>query len=135
MKVTAEQIKNLWTTGSGSIDRGDDYSPIILADFDGLDIDTDDNGWPTDDMWEILAEQFNSEIPGEVGYSLQDDVLAAIRHEADKITEAAITIAEAEEVRDDYIRAAINARVPVTGIAAAAGLTRGRIYQIRDNRR
>lgn len=37
--------------------------------------------------------------------------------------------------RDDAIREALAAGVPVSGIVRAAGLTRARVYQIRDGRR
>lgn len=39
------------------------------------------------------------------------------------------------ERRDAAVRAAITAKVPAARIADMTRLTRGRIYQIRDNRR
>ncbi|WP_282790905.1 hypothetical protein [Streptomyces sp. CC224B] len=127
MKVTAQQIRDLWKNG-GSIDRGDDYTPVTLEDFEGLDIDTDDEGNPTEEMWQVLADQVNSELPGaHAGPTAEGDLL-------DDIAAAARAITDAEEHRDSLIRAAIG-RVPVTAIADAAGLTRARIYQIRDGRR
>ncbi|MFH9072701.1 hypothetical protein [Streptomyces alboflavus] len=127
MKVTAQQIKTLWAT-NGTIDRGDDLPPVTLEDFEGLDIDTDDDGTPTEDMWQVLADQVNSEIPdAHPGPTAEGDLL-------DDIATAARAITNAEEHRDSLIRAAIG-RVPVTAIANAAELTRARIYQIRDGRR
>lgn len=128
MKVTAQQIKNLWTDGA-VIDRGDDYAPVTLDDFDGMDIDTDDAGTPTDDMWQVLADQVNSETEGKVAAgSTHADTLQ-------QITEAADRIVQDEDDRDAMIRAAISDGIPVTAIANAAHLSRARIYQIRDRRR
>lgn len=128
MLVTAQQIKNLWTNG-GRIDRGDNYSPIILADFEGLDFDTDDDGTPTEESWQILADQLNSEVPGaHPGPTPRGDLL-------DEISAAAQAITEEEQRRDQLIRQAVTNRIAVTAIAEAAGLSRARVYQIRDGRR
>lgn len=53
----------------------------------------------------------------------------------DDIAAAARGIEEAIEHRDTLIRQAFDAGVPKTHIAKAAGLSRERIYQIRDGRR
>lgn len=128
MQVTAQQIKNLWTNG-GTIDRGDDYSPVSLADFEGLDFDTDDDGTPTEESWQVLADQLNSELPGaHPGPTARGDLL-------DEIAAAAAAITEEEQRRDQLIRQAIKDRIAVTVIAEAAELSRARVYQIRDGRR
>lgn len=55
--------------------------------------------------------------------------------EIDDIADAVDRIATATLDRDAAIRKAIRAGVPVRQIAAAAQLSRERIYQIRDGRR
>ena len=56
--------------------------------------------------------------------------------------EAVVALRQAEEVvaeatrrRDDAVRRAIADGVPVTTIAEQAGLSKARVYQIRDHRR
>ena len=44
-------------------------------------------------------------------------------------------VAEATRRRDDAVRQAIGDGVPVTAIADRAGLSKARVYQIRDHRR
>ncbi|MFE7237158.1 hypothetical protein [Streptomyces sp. NPDC057580] len=127
MTVTVDQLKTLWHHG-GTINRGDDYSPITQDDLAALDIDTDDNGYPLDNQWQVLADQFNGETAGEVYSSAQHNVLEAIE-------DSVKTIRDAETARDDLIRQAITEGVPVITIAERASLSRARIYQIRDGRR
>lgn len=61
----------------------------------------------------------------------RDEALAALaraRKERDR------TIAGAYQTFGDLVRAYEEAGIPVTDIAVAAGLTRQRIYQIRDEK-
>lgn len=127
MNVTIAQIKNLWHNG-GTIDRGDDYTPITQDDLGVLDIDTDDNGTPLDDQWQVIADQFNSNAVGEPTSSAQHEAL-------DSIADVVKTLHDTEIERDDLIRQAIAAGAPVIAIAERADLSRSRIYQIRDGRR
>ncbi|MFE9016713.1 hypothetical protein [Streptomyces cyaneofuscatus] len=128
MQVTVEQIKNLWANG-GTINRGDDYAPVTLEDFEGLDFNTDDDGTPTEESWQVLADQVNSELPGaHPGPTAEGDLL-------DEISNVAHAIREGEQRRDQLIRKAVAARISVTAIATHADLSRSRIYQIRDGRR
>lgn len=60
-----------------------------------------------------------------------DEVEAA----AGAVREARGALAEAERRRDEAIRTALEQGVPVTQIASATGLTRMRVYQVRDGRR
>lgn len=43
--------------------------------------------------------------------------------------------AQLETARDDAIRAAIDAGYPIADVADAAGVSKPRVYQIRDRRR
>lgn len=130
MKITGQQIKDLWHNG-GRIDRGDDYSPVTEEDLQLLmcgDVDTDDQGVPLEPMWEVLADQLNGEEPGEPTGPRQEELL-------EDIADAVRSVHYYEEERDALIRSAVADRVPVTAIAEKAGLSRARIYQIRDGRR
>lgn len=128
MNITVEQIQDLFHGHAASIDRGDDYDVIkredVLALVDNCDIDTDDNGTPLSDQWEILADAL-SDAPTD---GPRERALTAVE-------DAARVLANAEEERDNAIRSAITAGASVISIAAAADLSRARIYQIRDNRR
>lgn len=129
MQITAEQVRNLWHEG-GRIDRGDDLSPVTQDDLSALidAVDTDDQGNPLDTEWEILADQLNSDEPGEPTSGEQERMLEAV-------ADAAAAIGDAERGRDERIRSAIAAGVPIIAVAKKANLSRARIYQIRDGRR
>ena len=129
MQITAEQVRDLWNNG-GRIDRGDDLSPVTQDDLSALigAIDTDDQGNPLDTEWEILADQLNSDEPGEPASGEQERMLAAV-------ADAAAVVRDAEGERNERIRSAIAARVPIIAIGKKANLSRSRIYQIRDGRR
>lgn len=62
---------------------------------------------------------------------LLDDVTEAERKRA----LAELDISRWADERDDAIRQLIERRVPVKAIVTASGLSRERIYQIRDRRR
>ena len=53
----------------------------------------------------------------------------------DAMSVAALAITEKTAERDSLIRAAMNTGLPRAKIAAAAGVTEARLYQIRDGRR
>lgn len=129
MQITTDQVRNLWHEG-GRIDRGDDLPPVTQDDLSALidAVDTDDQGNPLDTEWEILADQLNSNEEGEPTSGEQDRVLNAV-------ADAATAIRDAENHRDDLIRQAIAAGVPVIAIGKRADLSRSRVYQIRDGRR
>lgn len=57
-----------------------------------------------------------------------EEAVAALR-------QAEEVVAEATRRRDDAVRGAIADGVPVTAIAEQAGLSKARVYQIRDHRR
>lgn len=133
MNITADQVRNLWNNG-GRIDRGDDHAPITQDDLSALidAVDTDDHGDPLDTEWEILADQLNGNEPGEPTSGQQHHLLAAVEDAAAATRDAA---KDRTEDRDERIRSAIAAGVPVITIAKRAGLSRARVYQIRDGRR
>lgn len=64
-----------------------------------------------------------------------------LEHEAEavrllvKISQAEEAMAQAVRHRDEAVRQMLDEGVPVTVVAAALGLTRSRVYQIRDGRR
>ncbi len=53
----------------------------------------------------------------------------------DALRQAEEVVAEATRRRDDAVRRAISDGVPVAAIAEQAGLSKARVYQIRDHRR
>ena len=135
--VTTEQIRALWDAPSpnATIDRGDHYPPVTKDDLGALasELETDDEGYPLDDQWELLAAQLNGEAPDEptstVGQDLLDEIRDA-RIERDRIK------ADADEKFNALIRAAVvSKKASVIAIAEAADMSRARIYQIRDGRR
>lgn len=67
-ETTAEQIQNLFDNG-GQIDlpNGDTLTHDGLVQYiDACDIDTDDNGRPTDDQWQILADVLGAPDPASM---------------------------------------------------------------------
>lgn len=128
MNITIDQVQDLFHGHITRIDRGDEYDVItredVLALVDNGDLDLDDDGTPTGDSWEILADAL-SQAPTD---GPRERALAAVE-------EAVRNLRDAETDRDKKIRSAIAVGAAVTSIAAAADLSRARIYQIRDGRR
>jgi hypothetical protein len=135
--VTAEQIRTLWNSPNPEavIERGDDFEPVTKADLVALasDLDTDDEGYPLDDQWHVIADQLNGNTPGEPTSSAGHDLLQHIR---DARVERDRVKTEADSEFNAIIRAAVaSGQVPIIAIAHAADMSRSRIYQIRDGRR
>ena len=133
MSVTAAALRDLWDNPDPDavIDRGDDYAPVTKGALGALasGIDTDDEGYPLDDQWELLADQLTGDVPGEPTDSAGQDILQ-------EITSARLARDQAEDQFGELLRSAMAARrAPVTAMAQAAGLSRERLYQIRDGRR
>ncbi|MEU0393795.1 hypothetical protein ABZ208_13630 [Streptomyces sp. NPDC006208] len=128
MDITAEQIEDLYHGHTSTIDRGDDYNVLRREDVAALvengDIDTDDDGVPLDHEWQTLAEALSFQSDD----SPRERALIAVE-------DAAARLARAEGERNETIRKALDAGAAVISIANAAGLSRARIYQIRDGRR
>ncbi|MFE1361297.1 hypothetical protein [Streptomyces harbinensis] len=135
--VTAEQIRTLWDSPNpnAALDRGAHFEPLTKDDLGALasEVDTDDDGYPLDNQWQLLADQINGNEPGEPTSTAGDDLLQEIseaRAERDRVKTAA------DDQFNELLRAAVaSKRAPVTAIASAAKLSRERIYQIRDGRR
>ncbi|MFB7899920.1 MULTISPECIES: hypothetical protein [Actinomycetes] len=135
--ITVEQIRTLWDSANpnATIDRGDDFEPVTKDDLGALasELDTDDDGYPLADQWQLLADQLNGETPGEPTSTTGDDILQEIREaraERDRVKSAA------DDQFNAVIRAAVASKMaPVIAIADAADMSRARIYQIRDGRR
>lgn len=135
--VTTTQIRALWDdpNPNAAIDRGDHFTPVTKDDLGALasELDTDDEGYPLDDQWELLADQLNSEAPDEPTSTAGQDLLDEIR---DARTERDRIKADADEKFNALIRAAVvSKKASVIAIAEAADMSRARIYQIRDGRR
>lgn len=122
--ITAEQIESLYNDGGQlELPNGDTLTRDELVQYVGAcDIDTDDDGTPLDDQWQILADVLGAPDPANVS-------------ELVDVTAAASRIGKAEAARDKAIRRALDAGHSVIAVANAAGLSRARIYQIRDGRR
>ena len=138
--ITAKQVRELWDSPNmaAAIDRGDDYAPVTKDDLDALagQIDTDDDGYPLDGQWEVLADQLNSDVAGGPSSSAGDAVLAELANLRQAMNQREDEFFRAQEDLHDLIRTAVNGKdAPVTSIASAAGYSRERIYQIRDGRR
>ncbi|MEU0596228.1 hypothetical protein [Streptomyces ardesiacus] len=135
--VTAEQIRTLWNSPNPEavIERGDDFEPVTKDDLGALAsyLDTDDEGYPLDDQWQVIADQLNGTTPGEPTSSAGHDLLQRIR---DARAERDRVKTEADNEFNAIIRAAVaSGQAPVIAIAEAADMSRSRIYQIRDGRR
>lgn len=133
--ITATQVRELWEdpNPAATIDRGDDRAPVTKDDLGALasGLDTDDDGHPVADQWDVLADQLNSDAPGTstAGELLLQQISDA-RRERDRVKKTA------DDEFNTLIREAEASKlVPVTALAEAAGLSRARIYQIRDGRR
>lgn len=58
--VTADQVRELWERG-GRIERHG-MAAITQDDLGVLDVDTDDDGRPFDNQWQVIADQLNTEL-------------------------------------------------------------------------
>jgi hypothetical protein len=61
--------------------------------------------------------------------------LRAVRDATNRLEARRRAVTVAEQVWRETIREAIASGIPVASIAAAAKITKARVYQIRDNRR
>ncbi|MER7847422.1 hypothetical protein ABTZ03_26155 [Kitasatospora sp. NPDC096077] len=138
--ITAGQVRELWDAPAltAVIDRGEDLAPVTKDDLAVLadQLDTDDQGRPLEDQWDVLADQLNSDAGAEPTTGPAADVLQAVedaRRYRDKVK------ADADDEFNSLIRSAMLNRkatkVKVAELEKAAGLTRARLYQIRDGRR
>ncbi|MGW1119245.1 hypothetical protein ACWD5B_19390 [Streptomyces tanashiensis] len=124
MGITAEQVQEAFEN-MRDLDLPDGTHmtyPELIRYIDECDIDQDEDGTPLPDQWQMLADVLGAPDPSNVT-------------ELVEITAAVNRMAAAEQERDEKIRAAIAAGYPVISIAGHAGLSRARIYQIRDGRR
>lgn len=67
-EITAEQIENLFDNhGQIQLPNGDALTRDGLVQYiDACDIDTDDDGRPTDDQWQILADVLGAPDPANM---------------------------------------------------------------------
>jgi hypothetical protein len=64
------------------------------------------------------------------GAALEDVRAASVR-----VQDVSAALASATAARDEAIRRALDAGLTVAEVAAASGLSRERVYQVRDRRR
>jgi hypothetical protein len=76
-----------------------------------------------------LSDEPNPHLGGKTGRELE---AAELRH---RIPELIAQINDLGSERDVFVRRAITAGIPVIELAQMTGLSRARIYQIRDGRR
>lgn len=83
------------------------------------------------DLREIVDEMLNTTL-------MESDKLAALKAAQATIAELAARQSDATKLRDSTIRAALTAKrgfLSVSEIVAITGLSRSRVYQIRDGKR
>ncbi|MFE4397919.1 MULTISPECIES: hypothetical protein [Streptomycetaceae] len=138
--ITAEQVRELWEAADPAavIDRGEDLAPVTKEDLAVLadQVDTDDEGRPLPDQWEVLADQLSAGAESELPTGPAADVLQAVedaRRNRDRVKAAA------DDEFNRLIRSAMlnrkDTKVRVKDLEKAADLSRARLYQIRDGRR
>ena len=100
-----------------------------VADHDGRTIDLDDLS--DDDASFLEGAVAAAQRAGDLG-DRELDTLADAAHALDAAEQAAEA---ARHDRDQAVRAAISAGARIVDITAITGLSRNRVYQIRDGRR
>jgi len=65
----------------------------------------------------------------------RDAALTEVRAASSRVAALGVELEAATEARDDAIRDALATGATVAGIVEATGLSRARVYQIRDRRR
>jgi hypothetical protein len=113
-----------------SIEGGNGLDSIRLHAKTGH-LDTDNYAYELSQAAPQINRRFGPAGDGPVG----EEGLATLGAMTRVIQDYKDCVAEAVEERDDMIRRLIAGRVPVKDITARAGLSRERVYQIRDGRR
>lgn len=129
-RVTAEQVEELYDRDIHEIERGENLTTVTREDVLALmagDVDTDDDGRPTEEMWETIADALNANEPGESTDSKQYLALQNVADTRDRL-------AVAEQDFHSAIRSAMATKAPRQAIADEAGLSIPRLYQICDGR-
>ncbi|WP_239404680.1 hypothetical protein [Frankia sp. Cj3] len=137
--VTPDQLRTLWTGPAvGRIDRGPDLPPVTQDDLATLasGVNTDHDGLPLPDQWEVLADHLNGAKAGSTdGSWRQEEALEEVEKATRAARQAARSLDREAQHQHAAIRTAVACGVPVSRAAQAAGLTAARVYQIRDGRR
>lgn len=89
----------------------------------------DDPRWVRVDDLAVLAGVVDEMV---VEATRQPDAIAALRAATDTLVRVGRQREDAQAARDDAVRAALSAGVPVETIAQVAEVNRSRVYQIRD---
>lgn len=104
------------------------------AEAVGDDPELIDEDYLTDEQIDTVLTAIEAEMGNAHAADEQD--LAELGDLRDRIALLEEQVARASEERDRIVRRLLaNAVVPVKDVAESAGLTRARIYQIRDGRR
>lgn len=102
-----------------------------LVELDGVEATLVDDRTLTDAAADTVREQLAA-APASAG---AEELLAGVREAASRLAEAQQQAEEAAAVRDRAVVEALRAGGRVADIVDAAGLSRYRVYQIRDGRR
>lgn len=135
--VTADDVRAVWTRRRARIDRGDDFAPVAGSDLAAL-VSTDmvdADGEPLPELFQMLADRLNTQAPRQHGANRQKAALEQLRTAEREAVQAAAVADQAWQDKADAVRGCFDAKVPVQVIAAELGISRVRVYQIRDNRR
>lgn len=141
--VTADQIHALWVHPNitATIERGEDLAPISKEDLVAL-VSSDDegdllteDGALTDQGATVLADYFTTTPPGDQLDGPRHSALTHLEHAAEARDQARTHLADAEDDLTTAVRDCFTAHVPMRAMEQALGLTRQRVYQLRDGHR
>jgi hypothetical protein len=134
-ELTGTDIRTIitteWGAGAGLATGRDGYLGEVIA--------PDEYQY---DAFQVLGRVTSARTPdGDVHYTGGDwmrpylgDPLASVRSATDNLAVLRSTVEDADTAWRDSIRAALVDGQRVVDIAAAAGISRERVYQIRDGR-
>jgi hypothetical protein len=100
-----------------------------IVDIDGPDAVVITSGRYYTTITDEAADTVREQLRGEPA---DPDPLLTVAEATQDLRDAQAQVDEAEARRDAAVRAAIERGMRIVDIAEAAGLTRGRVYQIRD---
>lgn len=113
---------------------GDTMDIDYAAARDAVDVYAGQLDAPDGDLSDENAEHIRQALAAELNVASHAPLDAVINATANKAN-AELDAEEADRAWRDAIRAAVSAGERVVEIAEAAGISRDRVYQIRDGRR
>lgn len=127
--VDEPQLRALWTGARPDIDRGDHLPPVTRADVETLIStgalsaeDRCDDDTPADHMWQVLADQFNSETYTPTGK--QEGAYQNLRETAARLNRDELD-PDSQREYTSALSAAVNSGLPRSWVAEATG---GRLF-------